>query len=118
MRINQFSDLTPEDFSRRFLGIPAFTNDSISVAPREGTRGVLPVNPNPPPALDVEQGCGTPVTQQLDGCNSCGVHSGSSSIHMMKIIMMIIMIIMMIMMMMMIMMSRRMMGMLELTLTQ
>ena len=75
MRINTFSDKTPEEFSQSFLGIPPFTNGTIRTPPKEGTRGELPVNFNPPPAVDGESGCGTPVTQQLDGCNSCGVHS-------------------------------------------
>ena len=75
MRINEFSDLTSEDFSQRFLGIPPFTAQSIPLPPKEATRGELPVNFNPPPAVDGEQGCQTPVTLQLDGCNSCGVHS-------------------------------------------
>ena len=115
MKINTFSDKTPEDFSQSFLGIPPFTNGTILIPPREGTRGVLPLNYYPPPAVDGEQGCGTPVTQQLDGCNSCGVHSGSSSIHMMEIIIMTMTMTMMLMMMIMIMMMTMM---LELTLTQ
>ena len=75
LRINEFSDLTPDDFRQRFLGFPPFTSQSIPAPPTEATRGELPVNLNPPSAMDWEQGCQTPVTEQLDGCNSCGVHS-------------------------------------------
>ena len=68
-----FGDLTFEEFVATSLGLGRFSSAPAAVAPAFATRGQLPVNRSPPRAVDTEQGCQTPVKDQL--CNSCSAHS-------------------------------------------
>ena len=54
-------------------GLGILSSGPASLAPSQMTRGQLPVNQAPPSAVDAEQGCETPVKNQL--CNSCSAHS-------------------------------------------
>lgn len=73
LSINVFGDLTFEEFVATSLGLGRFSSAPAAVAPAFATRGQLPVNQSPPSAVDAEQGCETPVKNQL--CNSCSAHS-------------------------------------------
>ena len=53
------------EISAEYTGLGQFSSDPASLNPGQVSRGKLPLNPDPPTALDIEQDCGTPVTEEL-----------------------------------------------------
>ena len=65
LRVNKFADRTMEEISAEYTGLGQFSSDPASLTPGQVSRGTLPVNTAPPLALDIEEDCGTPVTEEL-----------------------------------------------------
>ena len=68
LAVNRFADRTlaeiTQTLAKEFTGLGMFSSDPVARDPRQISRGQLPVNPGAPRAVDTEQDCRTPVTEE------------------------------------------------------
>ena len=76
LTINQFGDMTFDEFAQSTVGIGLFNKNGVG-DPRFATVGTLPANDAPRPSVDSRGNCQSRVRQQL--CNSCSAQSAVSA---------------------------------------
>ena len=64
LKVNQFADRSLEEISADYTGLGQFSSAPAALGPSQVSRGQLPVNPGAPKAVDTEQDCRTPVTEE------------------------------------------------------
>ena len=68
LAVNRFADRTlaeiTQTLAKEFTGLGMFSSNPVALDPTQVSRGKLPVNPGAPRAVDTEQDCRTPVTEE------------------------------------------------------